>query len=111
MTIPDWLKPQNAGNAGKVHPRTRVTRVTQATRTPATRETPRTRVTRIRADLGLTLVQMSRYMGVPYRTYIKWEHGQRAPGAVATRLLDILELVQANAPALHDDLLTEARTK
>jgi DNA-binding transcriptional regulator YiaG len=54
---------------------------------------------------------MSRYMGVPYRTYIKWEHGQRAPGAVATRLLDILELVQANAPALHDDLLTEARQR
>jgi DNA-binding transcriptional regulator YiaG len=54
---------------------------------------------------------MAKYLGVPVRTYIKWENGTRAPVAVVARVLDILDMMQANAPALHDELLRQARHK
>ena len=44
-------------------------------------------------------------LGVPIYTARKWINGTRAPNAAAVRLLDVLETLEALAPALHDSFL------
>jgi DNA-binding transcriptional regulator YiaG len=41
------------------------------------------------------------YLGVPVYTVRKWISGEREPGAAVARLLDVLGMVEAMAPALH----------
>jgi hypothetical protein len=45
------------------------------------------------------------YLGVPVFTVRKWINGEREPGAAVARLLDVLGMVEAMAPALHDSFL------
>jgi hypothetical protein len=47
----------------------------------------------------------AQYFGVPVFTYRKWATGDREPSAAVTRLLDVLGMVEAMAPALHDSFL------
>jgi DNA-binding transcriptional regulator YiaG len=55
--------------------------------------------------LELTDNQAADYFGVPVFTLRKWLNGERAPGAATQKLLDVLGLIEAMAPALHDSLL------
>jgi transcriptional regulator with XRE-family HTH domain len=55
--------------------------------------------------LNLSEARAAEYLGVPVYTLRKWKTGERAPAAVAVRLLDVLELLEAIAPALHAGLL------
>ena len=45
------------------------------------------------------------YLGVPVFTVRKWITGEREPGAAVARLLDVLGMVEALAPALHDSFM------
>jgi hypothetical protein len=55
--------------------------------------------------LNLNEHRAAAYFGVPVFTYRKWASGDREPGAAVTRLLDVLGMVEAMAPALHDSFL------
>ena len=55
--------------------------------------------------LNLSEHRAAAYFGVPVFTYRKWATGDREPGAAVTRLLDVLGMVEAMAPALHDSFL------
>lgn len=48
----------------------------------------------------LTETQAAGLLGVPVFTLRKWQAGTRAPSAAATRLLDVLGMIEALAPAL-----------
>jgi len=61
--------------------------------------------------LNLSEARAADYLGVPVYTLRKWRTGERAPAAVALRLLDVLELLEAIAPALHAGLLPPERVK
>ena len=58
-----------------------------------------------RSRLKLSPAQMADYLGVPIYTLRKWESGERQGSATLLRLLDILGMVEALAPALHDSLI------
>jgi len=45
------------------------------------------------------------YLGVPVYTVRKWITGEREPGAAVARLLDVLGMVEAMAPALHGSFM------
>ena len=45
------------------------------------------------------------YLGVPVFTVRKWITGEREPGAAVARLLDVLGMVEAMAPALHGSFM------
>jgi hypothetical protein len=45
------------------------------------------------------------YLGVPVFTVRKWITGEREPGAAVARLLDVLGIVEAMAPALHGSFM------
>ena len=55
--------------------------------------------------LELTDNQAADYFGVPVYTLRKWLNGERAPGAATHKLVEILGLIEALAPAIHDSLL------
>lgn len=55
--------------------------------------------------LNLSEVRAAAYFGVPVFTFRKWATGEREPGAAVTRLLDVLGMVEAMAPALHESFL------
>ena len=55
--------------------------------------------------LDLTDNQAADYFGVPVFTLRKWLNGERAPGAATQKLLDVLGLIEAMAPAIHESLL------
>ena len=55
--------------------------------------------------LNLSDIRAAAYFGVPVFTYRKWATGEREPGAAVTRLLDVLGMVEAMAPALHQSFL------
>ena len=63
---------------------------------------------RLRATLdrlNLNEQQGADYLGVPVYTLRKWTTGTRTPSAVAVKLLDVLDLLETLAPALHAGLL------
>lgn len=41
-----------------------------------------------RAQLNLSQSKMAAAMGVPLKTYIKWEHGERTPRGLALEMLE-----------------------
>jgi hypothetical protein len=55
--------------------------------------------------LNLDEPRAALYFGVPVFTLRKWCTGEREPGAAVARLLEVLGLVEALAPALHDSFL------
>jgi DNA-binding transcriptional regulator YiaG len=55
--------------------------------------------------LELTDNQAADYFGVPLFTLRKWLNGERAPGAATHRLVEVLGMLEAMAPAIHDSLL------
>ena len=64
-------------------------------------ERVRQTVDRLNLDEG----QSAAYFGVAVFTVRKWCTGEREPGAAVVRLLDVLGLVAALAPALHASFL------
>ena len=55
--------------------------------------------------LGLTDKQAADYFGVPVFTLRKWLSGEREPGAATYRLVEVLGMLEALAPELHQSLL------
>jgi DNA-binding transcriptional regulator YiaG len=53
----------------------------------------------------LTEAQAAGLMGVPVFTLRKWSNGTRAPNAAAVRLLEVLDMLNAFAPALLAGLI------
>lgn len=60
--------------------------------------------------LNLDETRAADYFGVPVFTLRKWCSGERQPGAAVLRLLDVLGMVEALAPALHAALIPAAPT-
>lgn len=58
-----------------------------------------------RSRLKLSPAQMADYLGVPIHTLRKWESAERQGSATLTRLLDVLGMVEALSPALHESLV------
>lgn len=58
--------------------------------------------------LALNERQAADYFGVPVFTLRKWLNGTRKPGAAVLRLLDVLGVIEALAPALHAALIPDA---
>lgn len=69
------------------------------------------RVRAIGERFALSDTQTADYLGVPLPTLRKWLAGERAPSAATIRLLDVLDLISTLAPAIHDHLIPEAKTK
>lgn len=55
--------------------------------------------------LHLDDTRAAAYLGVPVHTVRKWLTGEREPGAAVARLLHVLGMLEAFAPALHDSLI------
>lgn len=55
--------------------------------------------------LGLNDVQAAQYFAVPVFTVRKWMTGEREPGAALARLLEVMGLLEALAPNLHQTFL------
>ena len=58
--------------------------------------------------LSLDEPRAADYFGVPVFTLRKWLTGEREPGAAVIRLLDVLGIIEAMAPALHASFLPVA---
>lgn len=83
-----------------------------AARKPRIEPAPGTFATRVRETvdrLNLDEPRAAAYFGVPVFTLRKWTTGEREPGAAVVRLLDVLGMVEALAPALHDSFLPPVR--
>jgi transcriptional regulator with XRE-family HTH domain len=61
------------------------------------------------ANLGLSEQGMAAYVGVSQFTYRKWASGERAMDTAPRRLLELLEMIQKQAPALHTSLVEAAK--
>jgi DNA-binding transcriptional regulator YiaG len=59
--------------------------------------------------LGLTDKQAAEYLGVPVFTLRKWLSGEREPGAATYRLVEVLGMMEALAPAIHESLLPRGK--
>jgi DNA-binding transcriptional regulator YiaG len=59
--------------------------------------------------LELSEKQASDYFGVPVPTLRKWLTGERAPGAATHRLVEVLGMLEALAPAIHQSLLPRGK--
>jgi DNA-binding transcriptional regulator YiaG len=64
------------------------------------------RIRAVMARRGMSQAAMSRYLGVPQGTIGNWLAGTRAPSRSVGRLLDVLGMVEALAPAIHDHLVS-----
>ena len=64
-------------------------------------ERVRQTVDRLNLDEG----QAAAYFGVPVFTVRKWLTGEREPGAAVARLLEVMGLLEALAPNLHQTFL------
>ena len=66
--------------------------------------------TGLMARLDLNENQAADYLGVPIFTLRKWVNGTRTPSASVIRLLDVLGMVEAMNPALHDSFLPNRKS-
>ena len=57
------------------------------------------------ARLNLNEPRAADYFGVPVHTLRKWINGTREPAAAVARLIEVLGMVEALAPALHASFL------
>ena len=77
-------------------------------RSPRPDPAPDTFAARVRDTmhrLNLDEREAADYLGVPIYTLRKWESGERGSSAAVMRLLDVLGMVEALAPALHASFL------
>jgi DNA-binding transcriptional regulator YiaG len=75
---------------------------------PTKEPTPGTLAERVRHTLERLHLDDTRgaaYLGVPVFTVRKWITGEREPSAAVARLLDVLGMVEAMAPALHGSFM------
>jgi DNA-binding transcriptional regulator YiaG len=75
---------------------------------PTKEPNPGTLAERVRQTvdrLNLDDTRGAAYLGVPVYTVRKWITGEREPGAAVARLLDVLGMVEAMAPALHGSFM------
>ena len=63
------------------------------------------RFSETRLRLGISREQFSELLGVSMSTANQWESGRREPPAVAFRMLDILQMIEIMAPAVHQSLI------
>jgi DNA-binding transcriptional regulator YiaG len=63
----------------------------------------------LRARLGLSVPGLAAYLGAPDPTLRKWMNGTRTPPAAVARLVEVLGLVEALAPAVHAALMPSRR--
>lgn len=63
------------------------------------------------ARLGLDEARAAQYLGVPVFTLRKWTTGTRTPSASAMRLLEVLGMIEALAPAIHQSLIPDAHVE
>ena len=59
--------------------------------------------------LQLTDNQAADYLGVPVHTLRKWLSGEREPGAATHRLIEVLGMIEALTPAIHQSLLHKGK--
>ena len=81
---------------------------TRKPRSPRPDPAPDTFAARVRDTmhrLNLDEREAADYLGVPVFTLRKWTTGERQPGAAVLRLFDVLGMVEALTPALHDSFL------
>jgi len=57
----------------------------------------------------LTETQAAGLLGVPVFTLRKWQAGTRAPSAAAVRLVEVLDMLAALAPALLEGMIPAAK--
>lgn len=67
--------------------------------------------TDLMARLGLDEPRAAQYLGVPVYTLRKWTKGERKPSAATLRLLEVLGLLEALAPAIHEALVPVAHVR
>jgi len=63
------------------------------------------------ARLGLSELAMAAYLGVPVFTYRKWVNGTRGMDSAPRRLLEVLEMIENEAPDLHLSLIDAAKAQ
>jgi hypothetical protein len=61
--------------------------------------------------LDLNEARAAAYFGVPVFTFRKWDSGERSLSAGVLRLIEIMGLVEALAPGLHQALLPDPSPK
>lgn len=84
-------------------------KATKSTRTPAPCPAlPPGHFDALRARLGLSMHGLALYLGAPVHTVRKWATGERVPPAAVVRLVEVLGLVEALAPAVHAALIPAA---
>ena len=84
------------------------TRKPRTTRPDPAPDTFAARVRDTMHRLNLSEPQAADYLGVPVFTLRKWATGERQPGAAVIRLLDVLGMVEALAPNLHQTFLVRS---
>ena len=63
------------------------------------------RITALQTRYSMNDAQVAEYLGVPVHTLRNWRTGKRVPAAVVYKLLDVLGIVEALAPAVHEHLI------
>lgn len=74
---------------------------------PTNRTVERIRV--LMTKHGWSQNDTARYFGVPLGTMGNWLQGTRKPPAVATRLVEVLQLVDMFAPSVRDHLMSDLK--
>ena len=64
-----------------------------------------------REELGLSVSEMSVYLGGNYHTYNAWEKGKRKPQGPALHLINLMLKIQEVCPEFHQEIISEAKTK
>ena len=59
----------------------------------------------LQSRLNLSAAAMAHYLGVPLPTWRKWASGEREPPAALWRLVEVLGLIEALVPDLHNQLI------
>ena len=62
-----------------------------------------------RKELNATQKEMAVFIGVPVRTWMNWEKGDRKPPPVALSLIDLLKQLQIIAPSVFQARLNNAK--
>ena len=63
------------------------------------------------ARLSLTEGQAAAYFGVPVFTFRKWANGERGLSAAVLRLIEVMGIIEAVSPGIHDVFLPQAAPK
>ena len=75
---------------------------------PSSPALPSNPFTQLMTRLNLDEPRAAQYLGVPVFTLRKWIKGERKPSAATLRLIEVLGLIEALAPAMHEALIPDA---